>query len=53
MFPESIRHALDSLVEIAIGEPFVAADECDLVGVAHGLRAKNGFQAHVEFLRRP
>jgi alkanesulfonate monooxygenase SsuD/methylene tetrahydromethanopterin reductase-like flavin-dependent oxidoreductase (luciferase family) len=52
MFPQSVRHALDSLVEIAIDEPFVAADQCDLAGVAHGLRAKNGFQPHVEFQGR-
>jgi len=52
MFPESVRHALDSSIKIAIGKPFVAADQRDLVGVTHGLRAKNGFQAHVEFPRR-
>jgi hypothetical protein len=53
MLPKSVRHALDSAVEITIRKPLAATDQCDLVGVAHGLRAKKGLQSHVEFLKRP
>ena len=50
--PETTRDAPDSTVEIPVGKPFVAADQGNLVRVTHGLRAKYGFQAHIECLRR-
>ena len=52
VLPQSVSDALDSPAEIAIGKPLTAANHGDLVGMALGLGAKNGFQTHAGYLRR-